>query len=126
MLRLPAPDVLALVTGESIVAFTGRSTVELGDEVELEASGPRPATELQPGYRHWANRPAPEGAWSAVVEEVHPTAALDPAAGASRHVLAAVPDGDLVVVRVYGPDGPVLSDVAYAARRHSLGTALAP
>ena len=40
--------------------------------------------------------------------------------------LAEVPDGDLVVLRVYGTEGPVLSDIAYAARRQSLGTALAP
>ena len=126
MPALPIPDLLALVTGESIVAFTDRSTVEQGDEVELTASGHRPASDLKPAYRHWVGRDAPRGEWMAVVEGVHPTSGLDPEAGAARHVLADVPDGDLLVLRVYGADGPVLSDVAYAARRRSLGTALAP
>ena len=126
MLRLPVPDLLALVTGESIVAFVDRTTVEQGDEVALVAGGERPVEHLQPAYRHWVTRPAPDGEWTALVEEVHPAAALDPVAGASRHVLAAVPEGDLVVLRVYGTDGPALSDVAYRARRASLGAALAP
>jgi hypothetical protein len=126
VLALPIPDLLALVTGESIVAFAARGAVQAGDEVDLAASGTRPATALQPAYRHWAGRDAPPGDWTAVVEEIHPSAALDPIAGASRHVLVDVPDGDLVVVRTHGQAGPVLSDVAYGARRRSLGAALAP
>ncbi len=126
MLALPVPDLVAVVTGESIIAFTDRHAALLGDEVELVSTGSREAAELQPAYRHWADREAPPGAWTAVVEEVHPTAALDPVGGAARHVLADVPDGDLVVLRVYGPDGAVLSDTAYDARRRSLGAVLAP
>ena len=126
MLRLPVPDLLAVTTGESIVVFTARNEAEQGDEVQLAAGGARDPADLQDAYRHWAGRDAPPGPWTAVVEEVHPSAALDPVGGAARHVLAAVPDGDLVVVRVYGPDGPVLSDTAYEARRRSLDAVLAP
>ena len=49
---------------------------------------------------------------------------LDPAAGSARHVLAGVPPGDLVVLRVFGDTGAVLSDVAFAARLRSLEGAL--
>lgn len=123
-LALPDPDLRALAGGEVIVAFTGRATAEPGDEVTLVGAGPRPAAELKPAYHHWADGGPPPGTWTAVVEEVHPAAALDPGRGDSRHVLAAIPTGDLLVLRVYGADGPVLSDTAFAARRASLASAL--
>ena len=126
MLLLPVPDLLAVATGESIVAFVARGAVEQGDEVELAGSESRAADQLQRPYRHWTGRDAPAGPWTAVVEEVHPSAALDPVAGAARHVLARVPEGDVIVLRVLRNGEPVLSDVAHSARRRSLDAALAP
>lgn len=119
-LALPDPDLRALATGEVVVGFAARGTVEVGDEVGLAAAGARAPADLKPAYRHWSDAGPPEGNWTAIVEAVHPAALLDGAAGTARHILAAVPEGDLVVLRVYGPGGPVLSDVAYAARRRSL------
>lgn len=124
MLTLPDPDLRALVTGEVVIGFAPRGVVEAGDEVELVGSGPRPVHDLKPGYRHWAAMAAPAGAWSAVVEAVHPAALLDDEKGAARHVLTRIPDGDLLLLRVYGTEGAVLSDVAFAARRASLEFAL--
>ena len=123
-LDLPIPDLLALVTGEVVAAFGPRRGVDQGDEVDLAASGSRPADDLKPAYRHWADREAPAGAWSAVVEAVHPAALLNAESGDARHVLVTVPEGDLLVLRVYGTGGPVLSDAAFAARRRSLEGAL--
>ena len=121
--EIATPDLLSLVTGEAVVAFAERGAVDEGDEVELRPGGPRPPEELKPAYRHWADRRV-EGEWTAVVEAVHPAALLDPDSGAARHVLAATPDGDLLVLRVYGSDGPVLSDTAFEARRRSVQGAL--
>ena len=61
---------------------------------------------------------------TAVVEAVHPAALLDPASGGARHVLAEAPGGDLLILRVYGADGAVLSDGAFQARRRSVEGAL--
>ena len=91
---------------------------------QARAGGTRRDTDLKPAYRHWADRPV-EGEWSAVVEAVHPAALLDPESGSARHILAEAPGGDLLVLRVYGPDGPVLSDAAFEARRRSVQGALA-
>ncbi len=106
-----------------MVAFVPRHRVSEGDEVALHPSGPRPASELQAAYSRWADTSV-GGEWSAVVTAVHPAAMLDPVAGAARHILAEIPDGDMVVLRVYGPEGAVLSDVAFEARVGSLEGAL--
>ncbi|MDP8958773.1 MAG: hypothetical protein M3N51_06135 [Actinomycetota bacterium] len=126
MLALPDPDLRALAIGETIVAFVPRASVSAGDEVELTSSGPGQADHLKPAYRRWAQAGPPEGRWRAEVQEVHPASALDPQAGSARHTLdeAAVPAGDLLVLRVHGPEGPALSDTAFAARLRSLGQAL--
>lgn len=123
-LSLPDPDLRALVAGEVIVAFVPSDTVASGTVVTLTGSGPRPAMELKPAYRRWASLAAPPGTWSATVEFVTAARSLDPDAGQSRHVLADAGDGDLVVLRVEGTQGPVLSSEAYAARRASLEAAL--
>ncbi len=125
VLAVPLPDPHALIRGESIVAFVTRGVVTKGDEATLEASGTRQANALKRAYRRWANLLSPEGSWTAVVEAVHPTGLLDPVAGSARHVLAAIPEGDLAILRVYGVAGPVLSDVAFAARRKAVEGALA-
>ncbi len=123
-LPLPDPDLRALVTGEVIVAFVAPGSVTPGSEVLLTGSGPRPEAELKPAYRRWARAAPPAGRWSATVEMVTTTAALDPQDGAARHVLTEPEAGDLVVLRVESTMGPVLSDDAFAARRASLEAAL--
>lgn len=122
---VPLPDLRGLAAGEIVVAFVERGILTEGDEVDLAPGPSRPEGELRPAYRRWAAAP-PEGAWTAIVAAVHPAALLDPDAGRSRHLLTAAPThGDLVVLRVFGPGGAVLSDVAFAARRRSVEGALA-
>jgi hypothetical protein len=125
VLALPAPDVLALVTGESVIAFVERGTLTEGDELDLVIAGDRAPADVKPAYRRWCNASLPPGAWIAVVVAVHPAALLDPTAGAARHVLATPADGDIAVLRVYGATRPVLSDDAFAARRTAAEGALA-
>jgi hypothetical protein len=126
MLPIPDPDLRGLAAGESVITFVTRGTLTEGDEVELVGSGPRPATELKPAYRRWADAGPPAGSWVAVVVAVHPAAALDPMVGAARHILAERGEGDLVVLRVYEGARAVLSDDAFAARRASVEGALTP
>lgn len=125
MLTLPVPDFLALTSGESIIAFVERSAHTAGSEVELAASGTRRPEDLKPAYRRWADSSPTDEQWTAIVEEVHPAIGLDHEAGSSRHVLDETPTrGDILVLRIIGPDGPVLSDRAFAARTSSLSSAL--
>ncbi len=126
MLTLPIPDLLALCSGEQLLAFVSRGAADEGDEVHLAAGGRRSADEMKPAYREWAGRAAPDGRWTALVLAVRPASALEREAGAARHILAAAPEeGDLLVLRVHRPDGePVLSNTAFAARVRSVEGAL--
>jgi hypothetical protein len=126
MLMVTDPELRALASGESVIAFVARGTATEGDEVELLAGGSLPADRLKPAYRRWADAGPPAGVWTAVVESVDPAASLDTVAGASRHVLADVGPGDMVVLRVFGSSGPVLSQVAFDARVESVNAALIP
>jgi hypothetical protein len=123
-LRVPNPDLRALASGETIVAFVPTGTVAAGDAVDLAGSGPRPTLELKPAYRRWASCETPPGHWTATVEAVAAAQSLDPDAGHARHVLTETGEGDLVVLRMKSDRGPVLSDEAYAARRASLEAAM--
>lgn len=123
-MKIPAPDLKALVEGEVVIVFGPRGLVDEGDEVTLEAAERRDPAELKPAYRRWADISV-SGSWTAMVSAVHPAALLDPVAGAGRHILSSIPQGDLIVLRVFGDaDRPVLSDVAFDARRRSLEGAL--
>lgn len=124
MLALSDPELRALATGECVVAFVPRGSADEGDEVELVGTGPMEPAALKPAYRRWATGGPPPGRWNAVVDAVEPAAILDPVAGAARHILERPGEGDLVVLRVYGSDGPALGDDAYAARRRSVTGAL--
>lgn len=124
MLTLPDAEVRALATGEIVIAFVPRMTVAEGDEVALDAAGAMPADDLKPAYRRWAMAPAPDGPWTAVVFAIHSAALLDPSAGSSRHIRTEPGTDDLAILRIYGPDGPVLSDTAFAARVSSIEGAM--
>jgi hypothetical protein len=121
---VPAPDLRALVAGETVVIFVPRNTVDVGDEIELARGADRPVDDVKAAYGRWADAEMPPGPWTGIVVSLDPAALLDPATGASRHVLTSIPDGDLAVVRVYGPDGPVLSDETFEARRRSVEGAI--
>ena len=125
MVMIPDPDLRALASGEAVVAFVARGAATEGDEMQLHGSGPRLESELKPAYRRWADEPAPAGPWLGIVDRVDPATILDPEAGASRHILEEAPaEGDLIILRVYGPDGPVLGDDAFDARRSAVEGAL--
>ncbi|HEY5888039.1 MAG TPA: hypothetical protein VIT24_09960 [Acidimicrobiales bacterium] len=124
MLRLPDAELRALASGEVVIAFVPRMTVGEGDELILLPGGPMAAEDLKPAYRRWASHPAPEGTWTAVVVAVDPAALLDVEAGAARHIRAEPGTGDLAILRVFGPEGPVLSDEAFAARVGSIEGAM--
>ncbi len=115
---------MALVSGESVIAFVDRGAVTEGDEVTLELAAPRPLEDVQTAYRRWVDQPLPAGAWLGIVVAVHPTSLLDPIRGSARHVLTTAPDGDLAIVRVYDGAAPVLSDEAFSARRAAVEGAL--
>jgi hypothetical protein len=124
VLPLPDPELRALASGEVVVAFVNRMTVAEGDELTLMPGGPMASQDLKPAYRRWATLPAPEGTWTAVVVSVDPAALLDAEAGAARHIRVQPGTGDLAILRVYAPDGPVLSDEAFAARVGSIEGAM--
>jgi len=105
MLPLSSPELVALVEGEAVAVFVPRGTLTEGDEVELDTT-------------------TADRSWIAVVTAVDPTALFDPAAASARHVLASVTEGDLVVLRVYDGDRPVLSDEAFHRRVRSIEGAM--
>ena len=123
MLAISNPELRALACGEVIVAFVPRGSVSEGDEVELTGTGPLPPAALKPAYQRWSDVPAVEGL-TAVVVAVNPAASLEPVAGAARHILHDAGLGDLVILRLFTANGPVLSDEAFAARKRSVEGAL--
>jgi hypothetical protein len=125
MLQIPNPDLRALASGEIVIAFVNRGAATEGDEIDLRGSGSRPESELKPAYRRWATESVLGGPWLGIVDRVDPATILDREAGSSRHILTEAPAaGDVIILRVYGPDGPVLSEDAFAARRSSVEEAL--
>ena len=125
MLKLPGPDALALIAGESVVAFVDRGELTEGDKRQLSVAGTRGAHDVKPAYRRWLDAPTPDGVWLAIVTDVHPAALLDPQAGSSHHVLMSPGHGDLTIVRVYQEAQPVLSDETFESKRRSVQGALA-
>jgi hypothetical protein len=107
-LVVPDAELAALVAGATVVAFVARGTLSEGDEVELVPEG---AVSAQP-----------PGEWSAVVAAVDAAATAVDAAALDRP--AAGRGGDLVVLRVYGVDGPVLDDTAFEAARQAVEGAM--
>ncbi|NNC93367.1 MAG: hypothetical protein HKN80_12840 [Acidimicrobiia bacterium] len=113
-LELPDPDLHALATGTVIVAFAPRYAVDLNDELELVPIGARPASDLSAA--HLANVAPPTGAFTGLVVGLQPAASLASDEGAAHHILAAVPAGDVVIMRVFSIEGPVLTDPEFAER----------
>jgi hypothetical protein len=113
-LELPNPDLLALAAGTVIVAFAPRHAVDLNDELELVPVGARPASDLAPAHRGLATVDPPEGEYSGLVVGLQPAASLAGSDGAAHHILAAAPEGDAVIMRVFSAQGPVLTDDKFA------------
>jgi hypothetical protein len=113
-LELPDPDLQALAAGTVIVAFAARHAVDLNDELELVATGSRPPAELAAVHAGLAEAGAPDGEYSGLVVGLQPAASLASDEGAAHHILADVPEGDAVILRVFSPLGPVLSDDKFA------------
>lgn len=116
-LTVPDPDLQALATGTVIVAFADRHAVGLNDELELIPAGPRPVSELSPQGEALNGLGAPGEQLTGLVVGLQPAASLAGPDGSGHHVLAEVPAGDAVILRVFGPAGPVLSDQEFEARR---------
>ncbi len=123
MLHVSNAELMALATGAVVIAFVPRGTLTEGDEVELLGTRSIPLDSLKAAYRRWGSTAALDG-YTAVVVSVDPAAILDPVAGAARHIRSELGEGDLVVLRVFGPEGPVLSDEAFHARQRSVEGAL--
>lgn len=119
-LTVPDPDLRALATGTAIVAFTDRHAVGLYDELELIPAGPRPVSELSPEGAALNGLGPPEEQLTGLVVGLQPAASLAGPDGSGHHVLAQVPTGDVAILRVFGPAGPVLSDQDFEARRAAI------
>ncbi len=116
-LALPDPDLQALVTGTVVVAFAARHAVDLNDELELVGTGPRQAIELSAEHIGLSSAGPPSGEFVGLVVGLQPAASLSQPEGTAHHILAAVPDGDAVILRVFGADGPVLDEDEFEHRR---------
>jgi hypothetical protein len=117
VIAFPEVEAQALATGAVVAAFVGRGTLTEGDEAVLAAS-PGPDLDLvQPRFRDLAARSLDPGEFTAVVESVNPAALLDPVAGIECHVWAEPGAGDLVLLRVYEGDGPVIDDRRFEEMR---------
>lgn len=123
VLVLPIPDLAALAAGRTVVAFAARHAVDIDDEVELIPAGTRAEAKLQRRYALLAEAETPEGEWSALVVGLQPASSLGRADTMQHHILAEVPDGDAVILRVYGPEGAVLSDEAFADEQLAVAAA---
>jgi len=109
-LVLPDQDLVALVAGESIVAFTPRHEVDLNDELELIAG--RPPTTAEP-----SGEPDSTADVSGLVVGLQPATSLGGTDGTDLHIPAEAPEGDAVILRVFVGNEPVLSDAEFEVRR---------
>jgi len=122
-LALPPAELRALLAGETVVAFAGKSPPE--GPIELVEGAPLPRDVLRAAYRRWNGEPVPTLHNRARVVADHDVADLDEHAAASRHLRVRLPDrGRMLVLRVEIDGSPVLSDEAFAARHASLNAAL--
>ncbi len=116
-LALPDPDLQALAIGTVIVAFAPRHAVDLNDELVLVATGPRPGSELATAHSELVSAGPPAGEFVGLVVGLQPAASLAGPEGLTHHILAAVPDGDAIILRVFSENGPVLDEEEFAHRR---------
>lgn len=113
-LTLPIPDLWLLASGKSVVAFAPRHAVDLNDELELAPGPPRPAAELKadPGA---VVEPSALDDLTALVMGVQPASSLSPES--DNNFLTILPEGDVLILRVYRGNRPVLDDAEFEAQR---------
>ncbi len=113
-LTLPIPDLWLLTSGKSVVAFAPRHAVDLNDELELAPGPPRPAAELKtdPGT---VVEPSALDDVTALVMGVQPASSLSPES--DNNFLTDLPEGDVLILRVYRGNRPVLDDAEFEALR---------
>ena len=113
-LTLPTPDLWLLASGASVVAFAARHAADLNDELELLPGSPRPASELknEPGATELLSG---VDELTALVVGVQPASSLG--AESDNNFLTFVPEGDVLILRVYRADQPVLDDSEFEAQR---------
>jgi len=116
-LALPDPDLAALALGRTVVAFIPRHAVDLNDELELEAGGPRPSEEVSQANQDLLGLGPPDGALVGLVVGLQPAASLGGPSGREHHVLSSVPEGDVAILRVFKGAEPALGDDEFEARR---------
>ena len=116
-LTLPDPDLAALALGRTVVAFIPRHAVDLNDELELEAGGPRPSEQLSRANQDLLGLGPPDGPLVGLVVGLQPAASLGGPNGSPHHVLNSVPEGDVAILRVFDGAEPALSDDEFEARR---------
>lgn len=126
MIELPAAEAHALATGAVVVAFVTRGLLTEGDEFEMASEAQVDADRIQPRFRGKLTGSAEVGDITAVVEAVHPAAFLDPLLGSECHVWLEPGEDDLVVLRVYGPLGPVIDNPRFEEMRSVVEGALRP
>jgi hypothetical protein len=116
-------EMRALAGGETIVLTGGAGTAAAGDRIALRAGATDPPHPLKPAYRRWEEASVP-GDWTATVAAVWRSDDFDPDRFSSRHVFATHPEGEILLLRVSGDRGAVLSETAFEARRRSVDQAL--
>ena len=113
-LTLPTPDIWLLAGGRTVVAFVPRHAIDLNDEIELAAGAARPESDLRPGYGY-AGEPPESGDLAALVIGVQPASSLG--SEAESNFLTVVQEGDVLILRVYRGEHPVLDDTEFERRR---------
>lgn len=116
VLELPDQDLQALAGGTVIVAFAPRHAVDLNDELELVPIGARPVSDLSPTHTGPTDAGPPTGEFTGLVVGLQPAASLASNEGTAHHILAIVPEGDAVILRVFSTQGPVLTDEQFTER----------
>ena len=113
-LTLPIPDLWLLASGKSVVAFAPRHAVDLNDELELAPGPPRPAAELKadPGA---VVEPSALDDLTALVMGVQPASSLSPES--DNNFLTILPEGDVLILRVYRGNRSVLDDAEFETLR---------
>ena len=106
----------ALAAGAVIATFVPRGSLTEGDEVDVAGGRPEPDAPVVSRFEQHLTGPIPSG-YTAVVVSVDPAAVLTSDDRPDLCVYAQHGDGDLIVLRVFGPNGPVIDDETFRANQ---------
>ena len=113
----------ALAAGAVIATFVPRGSLTEGDEVEIAGGRPEPDAPVVARFEEHQTGLMPDG-YTAVVVSVDPAAVLPRGDGPDLCVYDQQGDGDLIVLRVFRPDGPVIDDMAFRAMQQHVDGAV--